>query len=613
MRIENYTAEELFGVLNDSDESEALEAKAFSQDSTRSILETVCSFSNEPGMGGGVILIGAAENEDINGPRYQVEEIADPDKAQLDLATQCASVFNIRIRPEIEVERIDGKNVLKVFVPELPAGRKPLYFTKDGIPKGIYRRIGSSDQRCNEEDLPIFYSREDAYDRVPVEGTSIDDVDPEAVRMYKLLRERVRPEAAELVMDTPHLLKALGCIDRSGSGRLNVAGVLLFGTTEVQRQVLPAVRVDYLRVPGTEWVKDPERSFISTELRGSLISVLYRAMDAVRGDLPQGFLLKENDIQAQTVGLPTAALREAIVNALMHRSYRVNRPTQIIRYDNRIEITNAGYSLKPEDELGEAGSEARNPIIADILHEINLAEQKGSGIQRMKRLMEASHLAVPTFESDRGENRFTARLLLHHFLGDEDLKWLRRFSAFNLDDGQKKALIFLRESGAVDNLVYRQLSGEDTLHASNALRALRDFGLITQKGSGKATYYVPGPRLRDDVDSLEGKRDSLQDKHEGLQDKEASLQDKEASLQDNDEVKRVLVGLKKRLKAEVLDGIIVELCRVMPLERSVIAHLIRRDETYVRTILSRLVAAERLRMRYPQMPNHPNQTYTAAK
>lgn len=155
------------------------------------------------------------------------------DKAQLDFATQCSSMFNFPVCPEILADKIDGKNVLKIFVPELPAGRKPLYFSNDAIPSGIYRCVGSSDQRCTEAELPIFYSQEDACDGILMTGTTMADVDEEAVRRYRFLRARVRPDAVELTMETLRLLKALGCVDREHSDRLNMAGVLLFGTAEV--------------------------------------------------------------------------------------------------------------------------------------------------------------------------------------------------------------------------------------------------------------------------------------------------------------------------------------------------------------------------------------------
>ena len=84
MRIEEYSAAELFSQLNEFDETDALEAKTLSTDTSRSLLETVCSLSNEPGLGGGVILLGIAENNETSGDRFFVEGVDNPDKAQLD-------------------------------------------------------------------------------------------------------------------------------------------------------------------------------------------------------------------------------------------------------------------------------------------------------------------------------------------------------------------------------------------------------------------------------------------------------------------------------------------------------------------------------------------------
>ena len=659
MRVEEYSASELFDQLNERDESVNLEAKALSTDKPRSILETVCSFANEPGLGGGVILLGARENPsaDEDGILYLPEGLDDPDKAQLDLATQCASVFNIVVRPQITVETVRGRAMLKIFVPELPTGRKPLYFKKDGIPQGTYRRIGSSDQRCTQDDLAdILRGPDESYDGHRVLGATMDDVDEAAVNMYRKLRSKVNPEAEELSYGTAELLEALKCVDEQDKSRLNVAGLLLFGTAKALRRELPMARVDYIRVRGNEWIEDPEESFRSIDMRGSLILMAYRVVEAVNADLPKGFLLTEA-LQAQSVGLPVKALREAVVNALMHCDYRVGRPTQVIRYDNRIEIINAGYSLKPEEELGSPGSVSRNKIIAPVFHDTNLAETKGSGIRRMRRMMEAAHMALPTYESNREGNSFTMRLLLHHFLGEEDLAWLARFAQYDLDDGQKKALIFLREAGAVDNRVYRQLSGCDTLKASAKLTALRDDGVLVLKGKGSATYYEQGPlfgdlqdngmRLQDnDVAMLNSSSimssnssamgnsgsgmsnngiampdhsptmldsaERLQDSGTRLQDNGTRLQDNGVGLQDNVQIKKALLPLKKRLKECVLSDIIVNLCRIRGFERSEIARLIDRNETYVRTFLVKLVRLHRLQMKYPEMPNHPHQTYYAS-
>ena len=186
---------------------------------------------------------------------------------------------------------------------------------------------------------------------------------------------------------------------------------------------------------------------------------------------------------------------KALVNALMHRSYRSHSPVQIIRYANRLEIRNPGFSLKSPEHLGEPGSEPRNPRIAAVLHETRFAETKGSGIRVMRDTMEQAGLTPPLFESDRGNDQFVARYFFHHFLGTDDVAWLAQFKDAQLSPDEAKALIVVREAGAIDNAAYRALSKVDTLAASAALRRLRDAGLLVQKGRGSATYYVPTERL----------------------------------------------------------------------------------------------------------------------
>lgn len=117
------TAQDLLTELNASDESARIEAKR-AREMGKSILETVIAFANEPGLGGGYLLLGVdwAVNEkgDV---RYWPEGVPDPDKLQRDLATMCASTLNVVLRPEIAVERLDERTVIVVFVPEADVSR----------------------------------------------------------------------------------------------------------------------------------------------------------------------------------------------------------------------------------------------------------------------------------------------------------------------------------------------------------------------------------------------------------------------------------------------------------------------------------------------------------
>ena len=381
-------------------------------------------------------------------------------------------------------------------------------------------------------------------------------------------------------------------------------------------------RIDYIRVPGNTWVEDPEASFRSIDMLGPLLLTLYRLVDAVNADLPKGFLLREGELQADSIGLPDRVLREAIVNAMMHRSYREGRPTQIIRYDNRIEITNAGFSLKEPESLGSPGSNIRNPVLAPIFHDTNLAETKGTGINRMRTLMASAHLAQPTFESSREQNEFTIRLLLHHFLGPDDLAWLAQFDSEGLNDAQKTALIFVREVGAIDNLTYRQMNNAETLKASKELRAMRDAGLLHDHGKGSATYYGPGDRLlpampqryHDNTERYHGgdqKYHGVNDLGHAPDDSAQKYHRSEERYQGlPDSIIPKIEALGVHASREQVKEAIILLCAVRPMTREKLAALLQRKEDYIRIkFLREMIKNGELHYLYPEMVKHPEQAY----
>ena len=490
------TAKELFAELNSFDENRRIEAKSASAVG-KSMMETVCAFANEPGLCGGYLLLGAKRTgiAEDGRPIYEPENIENTDKIQSDFVAMCNSMFNVRIRPNINVEEYLGKTVIVVKIEELPESQKPAYFAKRGLPEGAFRRIGPSDEKCSEEDMYLFYQSADTYDSCIVDDADLDDIDENALNFYRKLRKEVNPDAEELTLNDVDLLRALGAIKKNKQGGydLTYTGLLVFGKQMSLRRLVPSFRVDYIRISGNQWLADGDNRFEQTiDMRGPLILMVNKACSAVMDDLPKGFELKKDSMQASTPAiLPNKVLREAIVNSYIHRSNRVNQPIQIIRYSNRIEIHNPGYSLKPQDDWGEPGSMLRNPRISEIFHDTNLAETKGTGIGAMRRLMKEAGLMPPTFESNHEANKFTARLLLHHFLSKENMEWLALYASFDLTNEQKLVLVFVREVGAIDNATYRQLDSSIThARARLEIHKLCDLGFIEKKGQGRNTYYI---------------------------------------------------------------------------------------------------------------------------
>lgn len=110
---------ELLDSLNSLDEHERIDAKRASEIG-KSVLETVCAFANEPGLGGGWLLLGVARSDTALVPAYEVEGLTQLDKVAADLATQCRAVFNRPVRIDVTTEKIQDKAVIAVTVPEAP-------------------------------------------------------------------------------------------------------------------------------------------------------------------------------------------------------------------------------------------------------------------------------------------------------------------------------------------------------------------------------------------------------------------------------------------------------------------------------------------------------------
>ena len=633
------TALELLQSLNLLDETERIEAKRASE-SGKSLLETVCAFANEPGLGGGWLLLGVEREDQTLFPSYQVEGVPQPDKLCADLATQCRETFNQPVRIELSTEQVNGMAVIVAFVPEAQPQDKPIFFKAQGLPKGALRRVGSVDQHCTDDDLAVFYQgrQRESFDASLVPDATLDDIAPEALADYRKTRAEANPDAEELRWTDDELLHALGCIgkDEQGSLRLTLAGIILFGKPQALRRCFPMTRVDYIRVPGREWVPNPEHRFDTIELRDPLFRLIRRAQAAVLDDLPKGFALKEGDLQRQDKPvIPQRVIREALVNALMHRSYRSHSPVQIIRYANRLEIRNPGYSLKSPEHLGEPGSEPRNPRIASVLHETRFAETKGSGIRVMRDTMEQAGLTPPLFESDRSDDKFVARYFFHHFLGADDVAWLAQFKDAQLSPDEAKALVVVREAGAIDNANYRTLNKVDSHSASAALRRLRDAGLLVQKGRGSATYYVPAERLGLNKNTVENNGLSaypgaLSSNPEGLSSNPDGLSSNPGELTSNpktdaqDVARATLLdqlpgSLAARLGAigqrhppQEIQDLVVALCSLRDWPVEELALILRRNPEVVRqNYLRPLMRDGRLAMTRPEEPNDPQQAYRA--
>ncbi|MDO9732285.1 ATP-binding protein [Glaesserella parasuis] len=427
----------------------------------------------------------------------------------------------------------------------------------------------------------------------------------------------MRQDSPELDYDDVTLLDTFNLIrQKDGAIQPNIAGLLLFGTNVALRKHLPMIRVDYIRHRGSQWIDDDEQRFLYTkDFRESLLTLIPRLEAMILDDIPEYFNLEENALQrTDRPFLPQKVVREAVVNMVMHRDYAVNQPSQVNRFSNRLELQNAGYSLKPLEDLGNAKSITRNPLIAAVLYDLKFAETKGSGVNTMRSLLKKAKLSPPVFHSNQDNNQFKATLLLQHLMREEQLEWLKLFSEYNLSDNEAVALVLARETGFVDNSGLREISGLDTLAASKLLGKLRDKHLLDKFGKGQYTFYLLSDlasNIDDKPTKLDDKPTKLDDKPTKLDDKPTKLDDKPTKLDDKPtKLDELLEDLGNRSSFGQISIVIAMLCLEQPCSAEFIAEKLNRNQQYVsKNYLKKLIDSWYLTYIYPEQPNHPEQAY----
>lgn len=546
-----------------------------------------------------------------------VSGVSDPDKLQSELVNLCRQNFSIPIRPAIDVIPHPEGSVIVAYIPEAEPYEKPVYIKSRGKEKGAFRRIGPTDQICTRDDTDLFnrLRSQKKFDETMINNASWKDFDPQAIEAYRRRRKEINPNAKELECTDKDLTISLGAaIDTKDELKPTVAGIILFGSEIALRRLFPiATRIDYLIIDGKEWAPSPQKRYSqSYEFREALILAIPRITTHIMRDIPNAFSMQPNGIYRKDIPLiPDIVIREALCNAVMHRDYVAGQSVQIIRYANRIEFQNPGYSLKPENQLGLPGSISRNDKIGLVLHDLNIAETKGTGIRTMREGMNEANLSVPLFESDREGNKFVLTLLSHHFFNENDLQWLKLFSEFELSSEEARALLIVREMGAITNADYRNINCVDTLSASTSLRRLRDVGLLESKGKSSQTYYVPGKTIAlkeagaSNISSLSTEL-TPQVKPLSVESNSLSLE----LLEIPPELKKELESLGKRVSQVKIKHLILKLCEIKPRKLSEIAFFLKRNANYVREVyLIPLIETGNLKYTFPHQPNHPQQAY----
>jgi ATP-dependent DNA helicase RecG len=473
-----------------------VEVKAAAGGTPKSLRETLSAFSNGHG---GTILLGLDESSGFRpAPGFDAKRVRDA------VAGFCADGLEPAVRADIDIVPVDGIPVLVVAVPELDPRHKPCFVKARGEYQGSFIRSGDGDRRLTDYEIHSLHANrgQPLEDRELVSGASLDDLDAAAVgAMLRRVRER-QPRAFRDVSDEV-ALQRLNVVARSEHGLIpTLAGLLALGA--YPQQYFPQLNVTFIVVPGTSLASIPEDGprFIDNRTFDGPIPLMVE--DSVAA------VLRNMNVRSFVEGVgrrdvydyPVEAVREAIVNALIHRdysSYARGTQIQIEMYADRLVIRSAGglFGAVTEDDLGSEGiSSSRNAVLAKLLQDVLLpgtsrvvCENRGSGIPTMINVLRRAGMAPPEFQSRI--TTFTLTIAKHALLNADITAWIEGLGQQGLTSTQHMALALLSEGRMITGQTLRNL-GLDGRRATVELEELVNRGLAVRIGERRHARYVLG-------------------------------------------------------------------------------------------------------------------------
>jgi ATP-dependent DNA helicase RecG len=436
------------------DESKTLEFKENTK-SLAGIVKSVIAFAN---TAGGVIVIGIEDKtKKVVGVPHALDELER-------LANIISDSTSPLLTPDFEIQTYRKKEIILIHVPHIVA---PYYVKSAGPEKGVYVRFGPTNRIADSEMVQNLrlLNKKLSFDELPYAHVKAELIDwPKVKEIFKDKNRELTQEKAEnldlIVRDTQTFYASAG-------------GIILFGLT--RSKIFPDAIIKCARFMGTTKVK----AFSHITLESYPIEALSQAI----------LFIEQHTIIGTEIGrmyrtditqYPMQAVREAVINAILHSDYTViGASIMIAIFDDRLEITNPG-GLVPGLTLARAlagSSRVRNRVIAKVFRELKLIEQWGSGLQRIIDTCENYGLKKPLFEDL--DNEFKVTL------------YASKTSKKSTPEPQDTFMKHLKKKKSISTKQAAEFWDIAPRNARTRLKQLADKGLIKRVGtSAKDPYGV---------------------------------------------------------------------------------------------------------------------------
>ena len=415
-------------------------------------LKWVCGFANAQG---GLIYIGKDDNGNVVG-------LKDYKKLMDDIPNKIRNAMGITV--EVNLHEQTGNHFIEIITHpySVPISWRGRY----------YYRSGSTKQELTGNALNEFLLKKSGktWDDVIEPRATFDDIDENTFFAFlRMSNEKGRmPETDGLTIE-----QAFDKLLLTENGQLKRASIILFGKNPARFYPNTFVKVGYFK--GNDIL-------FHDVVEGNLVTLLREVSNLLNFKYFTKKIHFEGLYRIETGEYPAPAIREMLLNALIHRNY-MGSMTQIRIYDDSINIWNDGtlpVGINSEILKKPHRSNPRNPLIADVCFKGGLIDSWGSGTIRIIETCKQANLPEP--ELIEQEGGFSVTLFKNSLTAEQLAK-------LGLNDRQLKAVEYVKEKGKITNKEYQELNDTTDRTALRDIETLITLGVLRRVGEKKGAYY----------------------------------------------------------------------------------------------------------------------------
>lgn len=380
-------------------EFQNIEVKAAHEGCPSRLYDTLSAFSNQDS--GGVILFGLDERKN-----FEAVGVYDVHDLQKRVNEQCKQMVPL-VRPIFTVVDYQGHPVVSAEIPSVDIGERPCYYSGVGRIRGSYVRAGDSDEPMSEYEIYSYEAYRKKYqDDIRLnDQCSFKSIDQNLFQAYVEKVISQKPNLARLPKE--EIWELLNLVKE---GTPTLTCILLFS---LYPQIFyPQYTINAMLIPGNERgdaLTDGTRFLANRRIEGTIPEMLQETMVFLEKHMDIRTVIRpETGERADQTEYPVTALREAVLNALIHRDYSCHTesmPIEILMFYNRIEIRSPGglYGRVRLEQLGRMQPDTRNPVLARAMETLGYTENRYSGIPTIRRVLKEAGMPEPVFQNLRNQ------------------------------------------------------------------------------------------------------------------------------------------------------------------------------------------------------------------